>query len=132
MLVYCYNDVDKVYSGTQEVERDPKDSNNWLIPANCTLIEPPAAQDNYKIVWNGASWDEIIKSDPAEEEFKRLALIVARVNARLISSDWAALPDVDLANKQDWLDYRDQLRQIRKDPTIFTGEYPEPPPTVWN
>jgi hypothetical protein len=131
MLVYCYNDVDKVYFGTQEAEQDPKDSNNWLIPSNCTLVQPPAELETHKIVWNGTDWDQIIKADPVVEEQKRLALVVARVSSRLSGSDWASLPDVNLANKQDWLDYRQVLRAMRADPTTVTDPLPEAPPVIW-
>lgn len=132
MLVYSYNVLDKVYSGTLEAEKDPLDPNNWLIPSNCTLIEPPAELETHKIVWNGESWDQVIKVDPVVAEQKRLALVVASISSKLTNSDWAALPDVNLANKQDWLDYRQELRTMRTDPTTATDPLPEPPPVVWN
>ena len=131
MLVYSYNALDKKYSGTLEVEQDPLDPTNWLIPSNCTLIAPPSEQENYNIIWNGTSWDQVIASDPVVEEQKQLALLVSRIWARLSNSDWAALPDVNLANKQAWLDYRAELRNLRTNPTEFTGEFPVEPPIIW-
>jgi len=46
-------------------------------------------------------------------------------------SDWASLPDVNLANKQEWLDYRASLRAIVTNPPETEIELPQPPQIVW-
>jgi hypothetical protein len=50
----------------------------------------------------------------------------------LTQSDWAVLPDVDLANKADWASYRATLRGIARNPPIDPAVFPTRPPEVWN
>jgi len=50
--------------------------------------------------------------------------IRAQRDVLLAASDWSALPDVTLANKQAWLDYRQALRDI---PNTFSN----PEDVVW-
>lgn len=52
----------------------------------------------------------------------------------LKESDWAALPDVNLANQQEWLDYRATLRQIVSASGVLPSgltAVPEKPQTIW-
>jgi hypothetical protein len=46
-------------------------------------------------------------------------------------SDWASLPDVNLANKQEWLDYRASLRAMVTTPPETEVELPQPPQIIW-
>ena len=50
----------------------------------------------------------------------------------LNDSDWAALPDVNLENKQEWLDYRAALRIIVLDKTVADFELPQQPEVIWS
>jgi hypothetical protein len=45
-------------------------------------------------------------------------------NSLLLGSDWTQLPDVRIANKEAWENYRQQLRDI-------TTKYPTPESVVW-
>lgn len=45
-------------------------------------------------------------------------------NEQLKSTDWVVLPDVTVANKNAWLLYRQQLRDI-------TNSFPSPESVVW-
>ena len=49
----------------------------------------------------------------------------------LKESDWAALPDVGLANQADWGAYRNQLRTIRSTPSD-TASWPTRPPVTYS
>ena len=60
-LCYRYNE-NKEYIGSEEMFKDPLESelqkkDIWLLPADCTLIEPPKAKKGFDIVWNGKTWE---------------------------------------------------------------------------
>ena len=40
----------------------------WLLPANCTLIEPPESKDGFDIVWSGYAWEYKEQEKPKDEE----------------------------------------------------------------
>jgi hypothetical protein len=48
----------------------------------------------------------------------------------LLDSDWAVLPDVPLANKDEWEVYRSALRQIAITPTL-DPIWPTKPQNIW-
>ena len=70
MFAYAYNEEDKYYVGTQECQLDPLESKMaghdiWLLPANCTWIEPLPDKEGFRNKWNGESWEyEEIPVDP--------------------------------------------------------------------
>jgi hypothetical protein len=35
-----------------EVQPDPNDVNNWLVPRGVTMAEPPKAKKNYASIWD--------------------------------------------------------------------------------
>ena len=49
-----------------ESEQQGKDI--WLLPANCTLIEPPEAKEGFDIVWSGDAWEYKEQEKPKDEE----------------------------------------------------------------
>lgn len=49
----------------------------------------------------------------------------------LLKSDWSQLPDVNLANKSDWITYRSQLRSVATNPPTTPYIFPSEPPTIW-
>ena len=55
----------------------------------------------------------------------------SRRNILLQESDWTQLPDVDLSDelKQEWLDYRRDLRNITNHPDPFNLPWPTEPET---
>ena len=80
VLCYRYNE-NKKYIGSEEMHKDPLESelqkkDIWLLPADCTLIEPPEAKEGFNIVWNGEAWEykELGKEPephvPTEDELK--------------------------------------------------------------
>lgn len=50
---------------------------------------------------------------------------------RLLDSDWAVLPDVNLVNKAEWETYRAALRDIARNPQEGTLNWPAKPQSVW-
>lgn len=74
-MALCYRyDPDKMtFTQSEEMFRDPLETelqgkDVWLLPANCTLIEPPEAKDGFDIVWNGDDWEYKEQEKPKEEE----------------------------------------------------------------
>lgn len=85
-LCYRYNE-NKEYIGSEEMHKDPLESelqkkDIWLLPADCTLIEPPEAKEGFLIVWNGDAWEykesekepkPYIPPEPTDEELQTRA-----------------------------------------------------------
>ena len=77
MIAYRYHYQTNLYMGTQERQLDPiateqEGKEVYLMPANCTTVEPPETKDGYNIKWNGESWDyeEQPKKEPEPPEEK--------------------------------------------------------------
>jgi hypothetical protein len=51
---------------------------------------------------------------------------------KLIDSDWAVLPDVNLQNKTDWETYRSALRAIAINPQSGFLTWPRKPQEIWS
>ena len=69
-LCYRYNE-NKEYIGSEEMLKDPLESelqgkDIWLLPADCTLIEPPEEKEGFKIKWTGEAWE--YEEEKKEEE----------------------------------------------------------------
>ena len=61
-ICYRYDQEKKTFQQSEEMLKDPLESelqgkDIWLLPANCTLIEPPEAKDGFDIVWSGDAWE---------------------------------------------------------------------------
>ena len=61
------------FDGSEEMFKDPLESelqgkDIWLLPADCTLIEPPEAKEGFDIVWSGDAWEYKEQEKPKEEE----------------------------------------------------------------
>lgn len=54
-----------------------------------------------------------------------------RAKQFLQDSDWAVLPDVNLANKTDWENYRSVLRSIARNPQDGEVNWPTKPQRIW-
>ncbi len=57
MIAYQYNHAG-YWIGTTEADPSPLEPGKYLVPARCTLTEPPHEFPDGKWPrWNGASWD---------------------------------------------------------------------------
>ena len=119
-LCYRYNE-NKEYVGSEEMFKDPLESklqkkDIWLLPANCTLIEPPEAKEGFHIIWNGEAWEykELEKEPeprvPTEDELK--AQVRAVRNWYLQQTDKFMLVDYPITSTQKtkYKQYRTYLR----------------------
>lgn len=70
----CYRyDEKKEYVCSEEMLRDPLETikqkkDIWVLPADCTLMQPPETKEGFKIKWNGSAWDyeEVKKEEPEQ------------------------------------------------------------------
>ena len=119
-LCYRYNE-NKEYIGSEEMFKDPLESelqkkDIWLLPADCTLIEPPEAKEGFNIVWNGEAWEykELGKEPephvPTEDELKVQVRSVR--NWYLQQTDKFMLVDYPITSTQKtkYKQYRTYLR----------------------
>ena len=123
-LCYRYNE-NKEYVGSEEMFKDPLESelqkkDIWLLPADCTLIEPPEAKEGFLIVWNGDAWEykELEKEPephvPTDDELK--AQVRAVRNRCLEQTDKFMLVDYPIT---------DEERELYKQYRTYLRTYPE-------
>lgn len=86
-------------------------------------LESPSI-DNYSFVNGKLVLDQTKVLSAAKKECKEEAKF------RLVKVDWAALPDVPLANKEEFETYRATLRDLIINP-VENPVYPEEPKAVW-
>lgn len=72
MKAYRYNFETFFYEGEQERQLDPvatakEGKEIYLMPADCTTVEPPEEKEGFNIKWNGEAWE--YEEIPKEEEF---------------------------------------------------------------
>lgn len=61
-ICYRYDQEKKTFQQSEEMFKDPLESelqgkDIWLLPADCTLIEPPEEKEGFDIVWSGDAWE---------------------------------------------------------------------------
>jgi hypothetical protein len=100
----------------------------------------PSAQfvvyGNTDLVW----CDDTIP-EPTQEQIElwkisyphNIALINCKEQAKVLiaNSDWSVLPDVNISNKNDFINYRSELRNLILNP-IENPIFPSEPSPVWN
>jgi hypothetical protein len=140
MNAYNYDAETKKYINSEPLQPNPLEKGKWLVPANSTQIAPPLFNEEQEAFWNGSSWD--IKDKPKVQETQinpegEFTWVIAKErygctwdtfkafrDIELSKTDWLALPDVNISNKQQWLQYRQQIRDIPQ-------EYNSPDQIVW-
>ena len=121
-LCYRYNE-NKEYIGSEEMHKDPLESelqkkDIWLLPADCTLIEPPEAKEGFLIVWNGDAWEckELEKEPkpyvPTDDELK--AQVRSVRNQYLEQTDKVMLVDYPIS---------DEERELYKQYRVYLRDY---------
>ena len=88
----------------------------------------PLWANNCLDVWQVAYDASINPPSPTPEQI--IAQNKQKAEQLLRESDWSVLPDVPLANKQEWESYRAALRDIATNPTL-DPVWPTKPNTVW-
>jgi hypothetical protein len=78
--------------------------------------------------WNVRKY--LVDNPPPPPDEIILNSVKFEVDMLLIGSDWAVLPDVPLANKDEWILYRQNLRDIRTNLTV-DPVWPTKPEVIW-
>jgi hypothetical protein len=118
-----------------------EDYNNQIIPQDCDIL--PLASDainNY--IDNNEIKDKPIQPNEFyffnyltknwELDLESLSLsVITKRNNLLFQSDWTQLPDINFSNelKQQWVIYRQSLRDITKQESFPNVVWPIPPNT---
>lgn len=90
MRAYQY-DTAGLYQGETVADPSPLEPGKYLIPARCTLVQPPSVPEGKWPRWNGAGWDLVTKPAPANDNDP-----VAKLQAFLNSNpEVAALLDIN-------------------------------------
>jgi hypothetical protein len=130
-IVYCYNNENKAFIGTDYAQENPLSPGEFLLPACSTFVEPPSVvQDNEFTVWSDYEW--ILQEKPKEPEITEPEPLITwdyirlRRNTLLYKSDWTQLLDCTLTNeqKQNVAQFRQQLRDIPQ-------TYSDPLSVIW-
>lgn len=116
-IVYSF-DNNGVFVGT-DIAWESWDLNGvFLLPANSTEVAPTDIPEGYFAKWTGSKWEfeSIPEPEPTPEPEPEPPLtwdqIRSQRNYLLSQTDWIFAPDVTLKNKEDWLTYRQALRDI--------------------
>ena len=136
-LCYRYNE-NKEYIGSEEMFKDPLESelqkkDIWLLPADCTLIEPPEAKEGFNIVWNGEAWEykELGKEPephvPTEDELK---VQVRSVRNRYLEQTDKYLSVTDYPITDDERELYRQYRTYLRDYTLMGNWWESEPQKV--
>lgn len=108
-------DQDGFFVEVTQADKDPMDSENWLIPAGCVKIEPPECKASQIPRWDGYSWSIVevpVLEFNQEVNLQDLSAVArSRRNELLQNSDWTQLPDVKV-NRFCWAKYRSLLRDV--------------------
>lgn len=126
------NEPFKSSQGVKYPSNFPKNVISELHKVNETVCKCPdghrvkgfAVDENYNQVWEyeQKSVDEINQEIASQWENIR-----SERNNLLSSCDWTVLPDAPISNKQEWIDYRQLLRDITKQSDPFNIIFPAPP-----
>jgi hypothetical protein len=131
-IVY-QTDVDGIYVGEEKAYESPLEPGVFLIPNRAVEIQPPTIDEGNVAKWDGDNWN-IVSSSSVTTSIPQIYPIPASIttwddirlnrNTLLAASDWVGLKDVNLANEQAWLVYRQALRDITK-------TFSKPEDVVW-
>lgn len=110
------------------------DSNSgWIeftdLRDNEAITELPSWATSCLTVWETTDYAFNNPPPPTPEEI--IALNETKAKQLLSSSDWTQLPDINLANKNDWDAYRQALRVIATNPTV-DPVWPIEPQVIWS
>ena len=84
---------------------------------------------NYVWAWQVVDWDQeqIDAYDAQQKEANK-----TQAMKLLSDTDWTQMPDVTLINKQEFTDYRADLRTIALNPPVSVTEWPTKPEEQWS
>jgi len=94
---------------------------SYYVEAGVPVAMPPKPTPHHVFDYTSKQW-----IDPRTPETE-WSLVRAERNRLLQESDWTQLPDVPIATKDAWAEYRQALRDITEQPDPFNIVWPVPP-----
>jgi len=95
----------------------------------CFWVECPDNIVAYQFTYNNGQFTPIQEPEPVPPTAEENEL---KAKLKLENSDWTVLPDVNLANKTEWENYRALLRAIARNPQGGDLNWPTKPQNVWS
>jgi len=92
----------------------------------CFWVDCPDNIVAYQFTYSNGQFVPITTPIPTAEQNKQQA------EADLLASDWTVLPDVNLANKEEWELYRAGTRAIARNPQDGNLNWPTKPQKIWS
>lgn len=86
-----YRTIDNIYVGEDILDdshRDPRSPDNWLIPAGCVTVPPPALADGEQARWDQDAW--VVEIAPKEEKYtpNLTSMVQSMAWGLLCRTDW--------------------------------------------
>jgi hypothetical protein len=110
-----------------------QESSGWIEftdnRENEKITQLPVWANACVVKWDEADYAEHHPPVPTPEQI--ISQNEFKAKKLLTDSDWTQLPDVPLANKEDWESYRSALREIATNPTL-DPVWPVEPPVIWS
>lgn len=108
-------------AGAYIVIESPSAANNSYVEDGKLVPMPPKPGEYFVFDYSTKQW-----VDPRTPEMMWDEIRTKR-NLLLAASDWTQLPDVQLANKDEWATYRQALRDVTNQTDPFNIVWPTPP-----
>lgn len=88
-----YRTINDIYVGEailDDSHRDPLSPDNWLIPAGCVTVPPPALADGEQARWDQDAWviEAIPKEEPITINPPTAAMVKGIAWNHLFRTDW--------------------------------------------
>jgi hypothetical protein len=126
-------DAGGYFVGLTVADESPLEPGVFLIPAGAVDAPVPAIPEGHRAKWEG-NWvfEDIPQPGPEPEtpEPDPIEVTRAQAKSRLIDTDWAMLPDVNIVNRAEFEAYRAVVRSIYFSP-VANPVWPERPEAVW-
>lgn len=97
------------------------DAVGWIDEEGGHHLPPESPNENFIFDYTTKQW-----IDPRTPETE-WPLVRAERDRRLAATDWTQLPDVPLATKEAWANYRQALRDVTLQPDPFNIVWPTAP-----
>lgn len=113
---------DLPHSGVLEVNLlDGITVDDFYIKAGCVTLKPPKPTPHHVFDYTTKQW-----IDPRTPETE-WPLVRAKRDRLIAATDWTQLPDVPLATKEMWANYRQALRDVTLQADPFNIVWPTTP-----
>lgn len=132
MKLVCQLDADGYFVGTTTADESPLEKGVYLMPAGTVDAAAPSTPPGHRARWDNEWVFEVIPVPPEPEPIPQFPLEECKYKAkqRIAATDWAVLPDVNIQNQAEFVEYRAALRALILNPVV-DPVWPSEPQPVW-